>query len=169
MEREGDNEVSMFTGAEGSKRDAEEEFDQGSSKKQKTNEASGSVQEQQVKKEKELSQEDLQQKYWKIIRIRNHTEVELKRLFKPDVDDELWKLQRYMHDPLKWRLYDTCAVHHVSIKRGHDIFMLVEKDYPLIKELMTVMLVNKLQVDEFSEIENEILRNIFILANNPKL
>nr|GEV45452.1 putative ribonuclease H-like domain-containing protein [Tanacetum cinerariifolium] len=27
--------------------------------------------------------------------------VELKRLFKPDADDELWKLQRYMHDPLK--------------------------------------------------------------------
>nr|GEZ90119.1 hypothetical protein [Tanacetum cinerariifolium] len=82
-------------------------------------------------------------KYWKIIRIVNHTEVyqffddmlkvfdrddlvqlwslvkerfsstepnddkdrvlwvELKRLFEPDADDKLWKLQRYMHDPLK--------------------------------------------------------------------
>ncbi|GJY42757.1 hypothetical protein Tco_0430970 [Tanacetum coccineum] len=27
--------------------------------------------------------------------------VELKRLFEPDDDDTLWKLQRYMHDPLK--------------------------------------------------------------------
>nr|GEU82830.1 hypothetical protein [Tanacetum cinerariifolium] len=27
--------------------------------------------------------------------------VELKRLFKPDNDDTLWKLQRYMHDPLR--------------------------------------------------------------------
>ncbi|GJW01448.1 hypothetical protein Tco_1556699 [Tanacetum coccineum] len=27
--------------------------------------------------------------------------VELKRLFKPNTDDTLWKLQRYMHDPLK--------------------------------------------------------------------
>ncbi|GJX57308.1 hypothetical protein Tco_0287205 [Tanacetum coccineum] len=26
--------------------------------------------------------------------------VELKRLFEPDIDDILWKLQRYMHDPL---------------------------------------------------------------------
>ncbi|GJT77358.1 hypothetical protein Tco_1044083 [Tanacetum coccineum] len=26
--------------------------------------------------------------------------VELKRLFEPDTDDILWKLQRYMHDPL---------------------------------------------------------------------
>ncbi|GJU45502.1 hypothetical protein Tco_1202768 [Tanacetum coccineum] len=55
--------------------------------------------------------------------------VELKRLFKPDDDDTLWKLQRYMLDPLKWKLYDTCGVHHVSTERGHDIFMLVKKDY----------------------------------------
>nr|GEV73838.1 hypothetical protein [Tanacetum cinerariifolium] len=39
MEREGDKEVSKFVGAEGLKRDAEEELDQGSSKKQKTDEA----------------------------------------------------------------------------------------------------------------------------------
>ncbi|GJT39551.1 hypothetical protein Tco_0939416 [Tanacetum coccineum] len=56
--------------------------------------------------------------------------VELKRLFEHDTDDILWKLQRYMHDPLTWRLYDTYGVHHVSTDRGHDIFILVEKDYP---------------------------------------
>nr|GEZ47361.1 ribonuclease H-like domain-containing protein [Tanacetum cinerariifolium] len=36
--------------------------------------------------------------------------VEPKRLFEPDNDDILWKLQRYMHDPLVWRLYDTFIV-----------------------------------------------------------
>ncbi|GJY83718.1 hypothetical protein Tco_0497094 [Tanacetum coccineum] len=92
--------------------------------------------------------------------------VELKRLFEPDDDDTLCKLQRYMHDPLKWRLYDTCGVHHVSIERGHDIFMLVEKDYPLTRALMTVMLVNKLQVDESSEMANELLRKIFYQVNH---
>nr|GEW83389.1 hypothetical protein [Tanacetum cinerariifolium] len=40
--------------------------------------------------------------------------VELKRLYEPDYRDPLWALQRYMHDPLVWRLYDTCGVHHVS-------------------------------------------------------
>ncbi|GKA18620.1 hypothetical protein Tco_0698535 [Tanacetum coccineum] len=35
--------------------------------------------------------------------------VELKRLFEPDDDDTLWKLQRYMHDPLKWKLYESCV------------------------------------------------------------
>ncbi|GJR81857.1 hypothetical protein Tco_0152642 [Tanacetum coccineum] len=70
-----------------------------------------------------------------------------------------------MHDPLKWRLYDTCVVHHVSIKRGHDIFMLIEKDYPLTRALMALMLSNKLQVDEYSVMADELLRKIFILAN----
>nr|GEZ58749.1 hypothetical protein [Tanacetum cinerariifolium] len=76
-------------------------------------------------------------KYWKIIRERFSTTkptydkekalwFELKRLFKPNNDDILWKLQRYMHDPLVWRLYVTCGVHHVSTERGHDIFTLVK-------------------------------------------
>ncbi|GJW70298.1 hypothetical protein Tco_0127215 [Tanacetum coccineum] len=46
--------------------------------------------------------------------------VELKRLFEPDNDDILWKLERYMHDPFVWRLYDTCGVHHVSSVKGHE-------------------------------------------------
>ncbi|GJS16993.1 hypothetical protein Tco_0411465 [Tanacetum coccineum] len=91
--------------------------------------------------------------------------VELKRLFKPDDNDTLWKLQRYMHDPLKWWLYDTCDVHHVSIERGHDIYMLVEKDYPLTKALVTLMLCNKLRVDQYSDMVNELLQKINIIAN----
>ncbi|GJV01403.1 hypothetical protein Tco_1334972 [Tanacetum coccineum] len=94
--------------------------------------------------------------------------VKLKRLFKPDTDDIMWKLQRYMHDPLTWRLYDTCGVHHVSTDRRHDIFMLVEKDYPLTKGLLTLMLCNKLQVDQYSEMADEILRKTVILANRPR-
>nr|GEW79285.1 hypothetical protein [Tanacetum cinerariifolium] len=51
--------------------------------------------------------------------------VDLKRLFEPDADDVLWKLQRYMHAPLIWKLYSDCGVHHVSSTRGHDIFILI--------------------------------------------
>ncbi|GJX11704.1 hypothetical protein Tco_0201563 [Tanacetum coccineum] len=90
-----------------SKRAAEAELDHEGSKRQKTNEASGSVQEQPKEEEKELSKEDLQQmmmvvkvkqvyvealqvkypiidwevyteesiKYWKIIKVGNHTEA----------------------------------------------------------------------------------------------
>ncbi|GKE14782.1 hypothetical protein Tco_1422359, partial [Tanacetum coccineum] len=116
-------------------------------------------------------------KLWSLVHERfNSTEptkdkerelwVELKRLFEPVDDDELWKSQRYMHDPLTWRLYDTCGVHHVSTEREHDIFMLVEKDYPLTRGIMTLMLCNKLQVDQHSEMADELLRKIFILVNH---
>ncbi|GJZ11003.1 putative reverse transcriptase domain-containing protein [Tanacetum coccineum] len=62
--------------------------------------------------------------------------VELKRFFEPDTDDELWKLQKHIHD-ITWRLYDTCGVHHVSIKDRVDIYMLVERKYPLLRGVLT--------------------------------
>ncbi|GJY60287.1 hypothetical protein Tco_0460944 [Tanacetum coccineum] len=179
-------------------------------------EALGSGEEQSTKKDKELSEEELQKlfmvvlveevyvealqvkypiivwevyfedtrRYWKIIRVRNHTEAYqifaemLKKFDRDDMvklwdlvkesDDTLWKLQRYMHDPLVWRLYDTCGVHHVSSVKGHDIFMLVEKDYPLSKGVLMLMLVNKLLVEQHSEMANELLRKIFIQANRSR-
>ncbi|GJZ78948.1 hypothetical protein Tco_0643785 [Tanacetum coccineum] len=94
--------------------------------------------------------------------------VELKRLFEPDKDDVLWKLQRYMYDPLTWRLYDTCVVHHVSSTRGHDIYMLIEKDYPLSTAVINLMLSRRLQGEEDSEMSRDLIMKIFIEANKPR-
>ncbi|GJW85714.1 hypothetical protein Tco_0158859 [Tanacetum coccineum] len=94
--------------------------------------------------------------------------VDLKRLYEPDPKDQLWAHQRYMHDPLEWKLYDTCGVHHVFTGRGHEIFMLVEKDYPLSKGLSTLIISNKLQVDQYSEMANELLVKIYSIANSPR-
>nr|GFA50458.1 hypothetical protein [Tanacetum cinerariifolium] len=77
--------------------------------------------------------------YWKIIRLGGHIAatkdkekelwVELKRLFEPDFKDQLWTYnQSLMHDPLEWKLYDTCGVHHVFTK-DKKIFMLA---FPLL-------------------------------------
>ncbi|GKB39224.1 hypothetical protein Tco_0884166 [Tanacetum coccineum] len=209
IESEGDKIVHELT-AGSSKRVAKIELDHEGSKKQKTNEASGSVQEQPKEEETKLSQEDLQQmmmvvpveevyveaiqtfddmlkkfdrdgrdKLWSLVKERfSSTDptddkertlwVELKRLFEPDTDDIMWKLQRYIHDPLTWRLYDTCGVHHVSTDKEHDIFMLVEKDYPLTRGLLTLMLCNKLQVDRYSEMADELLRKIVTLATRTR-
>ncbi|GJY17296.1 hypothetical protein Tco_0388787 [Tanacetum coccineum] len=90
------------------------------------------------------------------------------RLFEPDKDDVLWKLQRYMYDPLTWRLYGTCGVHHVSSTRGHDIYMLIEKDYPLSTAVMNLMLSRRLQVEEDSEMAKDLIMKIFIEANKPR-
>ncbi|GJV30618.1 putative ribonuclease H-like domain-containing protein [Tanacetum coccineum] len=225
-----------------SKRDAEEELVQESSKRQKTGESSEPVEEPKDKEEEELSQERIQQmmiivpeqgmnvealqtkypiidweiytegarKYWKIIRVGNHTEVyqffddmlkafdredlvklwslvkekftsteptedkerelwvELKRLFEPDTDDELWKLQKHIHDNLTWKLYDSCGVHHVYIEDGIDIYMLVEKEYPLSRGTLTLMLVAKLLVEQDSEMSRELLRKIFMQVERPR-
>ncbi|GKA80236.1 hypothetical protein Tco_0786832, partial [Tanacetum coccineum] len=72
-------------------------------------------------------------KYWKIIRVGNHTE-----------------------------LYDSCGVHHVSTEKGIDIYMLVEKEYPLSRGTLTLMLVAKLLVDQDNEMSRELLRKIFM-------
>ncbi|GJS16542.1 hypothetical protein Tco_0411014 [Tanacetum coccineum] len=151
-----------------SKGDAKEvEFDHEGSKKQKTNEVSGSVQEQPEQEETELSQEDLQQMM--MVVPMEEVYVEALQVKYPIIDWEIysedtrryWRIIRgYMHDPLTWRLYDICGVHHVSTDKGHDIFMLVEKDYPLTRGLLTLMLCNKLQVDQYSEMADELLRKI---------
>ncbi|GKA27247.1 hypothetical protein Tco_0713415 [Tanacetum coccineum] len=73
-----------------------------------------------------------------------------------------------MHDPLTWRLYVACEVHHVSTETGLDMFMLVDKDYPLTRGLPMLMLVNKLQADHHSEMADELLKKIFILANRSR-
>nr|GEU44578.1 hypothetical protein [Tanacetum cinerariifolium] len=57
-----------------------------------------------------------------------------------DKEKELW-------------LYDTCGVHHVSTK-DQEIFMLVDKDYPLRKGLATVMIIQDEELFEASSPEN---------------
>ncbi|GJT52057.1 hypothetical protein Tco_0978214 [Tanacetum coccineum] len=78
--------------------------------------------------------------YWKIIRVGNHTE----------------------------RLYDTCGVHHVSTKDGVDIYMMVEREYPLSRGVLTQMLGAKLLVEQNNEMSREFLRKIFMMAKRPR-
>nr|GEU47727.1 putative ribonuclease H-like domain-containing protein [Tanacetum cinerariifolium] len=103
---------------------------------------------------KHFDREDLNQ-LWALVKetlnIRQATSdkkkelwVELKRLYEPDVKDQLWtQTQALLHDPVEWRLYDSCGVHHV-LSRDQEIFMLVEKEYPLRKGLAIAMIINKL-------------------------
>ncbi|GKC70740.1 hypothetical protein Tco_1116623 [Tanacetum coccineum] len=160
-----------------SKRHAEEELDQESSKRQKTEESS----ESRDKEVDELSQEELQQMMMivpDLVKEKfNSTEptddkereilVELKRLFKPDTDDELWKLQKHIHD-LTWKRYNSCRVHHVSTEKGIDIYMLVEKEFPLSRGTLTLMLGAKLLVEQDNEMSRELLRKIFLQAERPR-
>nr|GEU50559.1 hypothetical protein [Tanacetum cinerariifolium] len=89
---------------------------------------------------------------------------------KPDVDDVIWKLQRYMHYPIMWKLHSNCGVHQVSsTTRRHDIYMLAEKDYPLSNEVMALMLSTRLHVEEDSEMARDLVMKIFMNANQQRV
>nr|GEY97792.1 hypothetical protein [Tanacetum cinerariifolium] len=93
--------------------------------------------------------------------------VELKRLYEPDDEDQLWThTQNLIHAPVEWKLYDMCRVHQVTFK-DKEIFMLVEKDYPLRKGLAIVMICYKLQVENYSQMANDLILKIYKIANCP--
>nr|GEW50005.1 hypothetical protein [Tanacetum cinerariifolium] len=94
--------------------------------------------------------------------------VELKRMYEPDPDDQLWTLtQNFMHAPVEWKLYDLSGVHHLTAK-DKEIFMLVEKDYPLRKGLALVMINYKLQVEKYSQMAEDLIRKIYYITNTPR-
>nr|GFB22951.1 hypothetical protein [Tanacetum cinerariifolium] len=55
-----------------------------------------------------------------------------------------------------------------ALQVKHDIFMFIEKDYPLADAVMILMLSTKLQVDEDYEMARDLVMKIFIEANKPK-
>nr|GEW40966.1 hypothetical protein [Tanacetum cinerariifolium] len=67
----------------------------------------------------------------------------------------------------KWKLYDLSGVHHLNTK-DREIFMLVEKDYPLRKGLALVMISYKLQVENYSQMAEDLIRKIYNIANTPR-
>ncbi|GJY16837.1 hypothetical protein Tco_0387259 [Tanacetum coccineum] len=81
---------------------------------------------------------------------------DLKTMFEPHVEDEIWKLQQ-RYQVLSWKLFDSCGVHCLSLQSGM-IYMLVEKRYPLTPPTITDMLNKKLQVDYFSEMAYQLLK-----------
>ncbi|GJU21242.1 hypothetical protein Tco_1154584 [Tanacetum coccineum] len=61
---------------------------------------------------------------------------DLRMLFDPDEKDELW-MNKLDWKLLKWKLYESCRVHTLFMDgTPMEINMLVEKKYPLIKELL---------------------------------
>nr|GEZ71358.1 hypothetical protein [Tanacetum cinerariifolium] len=76
-----------------------------------------------------------------------------------------WK--NLMHAPVEWKLYDSCGVHHVTAI-DKEIFMLVEKDYPLRKGLAIVMISYTLQVKNYSRMANNLILKIFKIASTPR-
>nr|GEY26681.1 hypothetical protein [Tanacetum cinerariifolium] len=94
--------------------------------------------------------------------------VELKRMYELDPEDQLRTLTKnYMHAPVEWKLYDLSGVHHVTAK-DKEIFMLVEKDYPLRRGLALVMISYRLQVENHSQMAEDLIKKINNIANTQR-
>nr|GEU75017.1 hypothetical protein [Tanacetum cinerariifolium] len=56
----------------------------------------------------------------------------------------------------------------IMTAKDKETFMLVEKDYPLRKGLTFVMICYKLQVENFSQMANDLVLKIYKIANSPR-
>nr|GEW27130.1 hypothetical protein [Tanacetum cinerariifolium] len=144
-------------------------LEQESAKKQKTSEEvpKEAMSPEEVPEEKRLVKETLSHRP-PISDKEMELWVELSRLYEPDNEDQLWThTQNFMHAPVEWKLYDTHGVHHVTSK-NKEIFMLVEKDYPIRKGLALVMISYKLQVENYSHMGNDMILKIYKIANSQR-
>ncbi|GJZ73885.1 hypothetical protein Tco_0638031 [Tanacetum coccineum] len=70
---------------------------------------------------------------------------DMKIMFEPHVEAEVWKLQNG-YKVLEWKLYDSYGVHFLRMQ-SMQIYMLVEKKYPLTPPTLSMMLEKKLQIN----------------------
>ncbi|GKA41371.1 hypothetical protein Tco_0733964 [Tanacetum coccineum] len=83
---------------------------------------------------------------------------DLKTMFEPHVEDKVWRNQQ-QYKVLNWKLYDSCGVHSLMMQHVQ-IYMLVEKKYPLAPLTLSMMLENKLMIEYESEMAYQLLKFI---------
>ncbi|GJX84898.1 hypothetical protein Tco_0335672 [Tanacetum coccineum] len=82
----------------------------------------------------------------------------LRMMFDPDEQDEIWKNQESWK-VLRCRLYENSGVHSVFfIDTPMEINMLVEKKYPLKKEILEKMINLKMQAEEESTMAFKLIK-----------
>ncbi|GKB30042.1 hypothetical protein Tco_0869443 [Tanacetum coccineum] len=159
------------------------DFPQKSIKKNDKIKASGFVQKRPAEEEKEKKNNDSQQPHemlddfdrqdvmdlHRLVQERYDTTSperydlllwgDLKILFEPNEEDEIWKNQQE-YNLISWRLFDSCGIHILRMHTGIAIHMLIDKKYPLTQEMLSRMLNRRLEVDQQSEMAFKLLRFI---------
>ena len=69
------------------------------------------------------------------------------RMYNPDPSDRHWRFEAESMTTI-WKHYNSCDVHHVSTQDGADVFMFVDKDYPLKTGVLKAMIEAKLRCSE---------------------
>nr|GEV45028.1 uncharacterized mitochondrial protein AtMg00810-like [Tanacetum cinerariifolium] len=119
--------------------------------------------------------------YWKIIRVGGITQAyqsfeDMLKDFDREDLDVLWRLVKEKFSSAVPTVDKEKAL-WVELKRlfepdaydvMHDMYMLIEKDYPLSSGVVTLMLSTRLQVEEDNEMARDLVMKIFMKANKPK-
>ncbi|GJR39946.1 hypothetical protein Tco_1215630 [Tanacetum coccineum] len=86
--------------------------------------------------------------------------LDLRMIFDPDKKDDIW-MNQVDWKLLKWKLHENCGIHTLFMDdTPMQINMLVEKKYPLIKDLLEKMLNLQLEAEEESTMAFELLKFI---------
>ncbi|GJZ74013.1 hypothetical protein Tco_0638159 [Tanacetum coccineum] len=88
---------------------------------------------------------------------------DLKNMFEPHVEDTVWRNQQG-YKVLEWKLYDSYRVHFLRMQ-SMEIYMLVEKKYPLTPPTLSQMLEKKLQIDYESKMAYQLFTTALIDVN----
>nr|GFA51309.1 hypothetical protein [Tanacetum cinerariifolium] len=109
--------------------------------------------------------------HWKIIRVGGITKAyqsikDMLKGFDREDLDALWRLVKEKFSSAVPIINKEKAL-WIELKR-HDMFMLTEKNYPLTNGVMTLMLSEKLQVEEDSDMARDLVMKIFMEANKPR-
>ncbi|GKC09496.1 hypothetical protein Tco_1001106 [Tanacetum coccineum] len=85
---------------------------------------------------------------------------DLRVLFDPNEEDDIWLNQQYW-ELLRWKLHEYSSVHSLFLDgTSIQINMLVEKRYPLKKEILEKMINLKIKVEEESTMTHELIKFI---------
>nr|GEY07778.1 hypothetical protein [Tanacetum cinerariifolium] len=124
-----------------------------------------------------------QRSYWKITRLGGSSAnyqffIDLLKHLDGEDLNQLWRLLKETlsnrpptsnKEKELWvelsRLYEPDDEINSKDKK---IFMLLEKDYPLGKGLALVMICYKLQVENYSQMANDLILKIYKIANSPR-
>ncbi|GJU75664.1 hypothetical protein Tco_1272734 [Tanacetum coccineum] len=85
---------------------------------------------------------------------------DLKMMFDPNEEDDIWLNQHYW-ELLRWKLHEYSGVHSLFLDgTSIQINMLVDKKYPLKKEILKKMINLKIEAEEESDMASELIKFI---------
>ncbi|GJV45449.1 hypothetical protein Tco_1429985 [Tanacetum coccineum] len=104
-----------------------------------------------MKQYSEITPEDIELILWGDLKIMMESSTE------ENDQGDFWNNQQEW-EIVRWRLYEACGVCILELKDGTVIYMLVERRYPLSKELLQRMLDLGLEVEEESTAALQLLK-----------